>query len=49
MHSTGFDWDFSDRNDPVLVTLCGEPERWGWVRAEISIRRLAAFCGLIIA
>ena len=47
IHSSGLSWDFSDLDDPLLV--CASQSNQKWVRAEIRIVAVAAFCGGLIA
>ena len=47
MHSSGIEWNFSNADSPIVVCHSDDPERW--MRAEIKISRLAAFCGNIIS
>src|SRR5690242_12910699 len=43
IHATGFDWDISNPQRPLLV--CHSRDKEKWVRAEVDIVNLAAVCG----
>lgn len=43
IHATGFEWDISNPNRPLLV--CHSRDKEQWVRAEVDIVNLAAVCG----
>ena len=45
-HAANFEWDFSDPDNPKLICISQQPERWG--RAEIEVVALAALCGQIM-
>ncbi|MBB5409185.1 hypothetical protein HDG34_003126 [Paraburkholderia sp. HC6.4b] len=47
IHAQHLKWDFSVPDDPKLVCISRDPERW--LRAEIQVVALVAFCGQLIA
>ncbi len=47
IHASALDWDLSDTMRPLLICESKETERW--VRAEIDIVTLAAFCGTLMS
>ena len=46
IHAKEWKWDVSTPNDPKLICVSNDPDRW--VAAEIEIRTLAAFCGMLM-
>ena len=42
LHSSGFSWDFSDPDNPILKCHSDEPK---WREAEVYMIQLAALCG----
>lgn len=47
IHASELRWDFSTEDKPMLVCNSQEPNKW--VRAEIDVVSLAAFCGQLIS
>jgi hypothetical protein len=47
IHAHHLEWDFSTPEDPKLVCIARQPERW--LKAEIGVVALAAFCGELMA
>lgn len=47
MHAERLEWDFSKPKRPALVCISRDPTRW--LRAEVDLVALAAFCGRLIA
>jgi hypothetical protein len=47
VHSTHFTWNLKDEMEPKLV--CHSPDKERWVRAEIEMVALAAFCGMLMS
>jgi hypothetical protein len=45
MHARGYEWNFNDPADPKFVCLGSDEEQW--IRADISMESLMAFCGQI--
>ena len=43
IHASDFSWDFSDKDNPILI--CNSIEKEKWRHAEVHIVRLAAFVG----
>lgn len=43
IHASELEWDLSQENNPILVCISQKKEKW--LRAEIEIVALAAFCG----
>lgn len=43
IHAATLEWDLTDDENPVLVCISQKKEKW--LRAEIEIVALAAFCG----
>jgi hypothetical protein len=46
VHAKEWKWDTSIPNEPKLVCVSNNPDRW--FAAEIEIEALAAFCGLLM-
>ena len=47
MHSASIEWKLDDPDNPVIV--CNSDDDKRWVRAEIELRRLAAFIGMLMS
>lgn len=47
IHAHHLEWDFSAPDDPKLVCISRQPERW--LKAEAQVVALAAFCGQLMA
>lgn len=47
IHAHHLEWNLSTPDDPKLVCISRQPERW--LRAEIEIAALAAFCGQLMS
>ena len=47
IHAHHLEWDFSICDDPKLVCISRQPERW--FKAEVQVVALAAFCGQLMA
>jgi hypothetical protein len=47
IHAASIEWDYSKTDHPVVVCTSDECERW--VRAEIELEMLAAWCGQIMS
>ena len=47
IHAHDLEWDFSTPDDPNLVCISRQPERW--LKAEVEVVALAAFCGQLMA
>jgi hypothetical protein len=47
IHAHHIEWDFSIPDDPKLVCISRQPERW--LHAEVQVVALAAFCGQLMA
>jgi hypothetical protein len=47
MHASNLEWNFSDPDEPKLICISPDPDRW--VRAEIHVVALAAFCGRLMS
>ena len=43
IHASELEWDLSQDNNPILVCISQKQEKW--LRAEVEIVALAAFCG----
>ena len=46
VHAHHLEWDFSTPDDPKLVCISRQPDRW--LKAEIEVVALAAFCGQLM-
>lgn len=46
IHSSSLEWNFKQEDCPILVCLTRNEEQW--IRAEINIISLAAFCGQLL-
>jgi hypothetical protein len=46
IHAHHLEWDLSTPDDPKLICISRQPERW--LRAEIEVVALAAFCGQLM-
>jgi len=49
IHASDLAWDLSTENKPILICSSRDTEKWGWIRAEIDVVTLAAFCGQLIS
>ena len=47
IHAHHLEWDFSIPDGPKLVCISRQPERW--LKAEVEVVALAAFCGQLMA
>ena len=47
IHAHHLEWDFTVSDDPSIICISRQPERW--LKAEIAVVALAAFCGQLIA
>jgi hypothetical protein len=47
IHAHHLEWDFSIPDDPKVICISRKPERW--LRAEVQVVALAAFCGQLMA
>lgn len=47
IHAARLEWDFSSIEDPKLICIGRERERW--LKAEVRLNALAAFCGGLMA
>lgn len=47
IHAHHLEWDFSTPEDPKLACISRQPERW--LKAEVQVVALAAFCGQLMA
>ena len=47
IHADRFEWDFSIPGEPKVVCISRQLERW--LKAEVEIVALAAFCGRLMA
>ena len=47
IHAHHLEWDFTTPDDPKIVCISRQPDRW--VKAEASVVALAAFCGQLMA
>jgi hypothetical protein len=47
IHAHHLEWDFSNPDDPKLICISRHPERW--LKAEVDVVSLAAFCGELMA
>jgi hypothetical protein len=47
LHSSAIVWDFSNEDDPIIICIPHDPERW--VRADIKISRIAFYCGTLMS
>ncbi len=47
IHASRLEWDLTNPDAPVLVCVSHEKERW--LRAEVDVVRLAAFCGELMS
>ena len=43
IHSSALEWNLSKVDDPILVCMSQKKDKW--LRAEIEVVKLAAFCG----
>jgi len=46
IHAASFSWDFSTENQPSLICMPRDSQRW---RRDIDIVALAAFCGRLMS
>jgi len=46
VHATDWRWNINSPDQPKLVCISDDPDRW--VKAEVDIERLAALCGLLM-
>lgn len=44
IHAMELNWDFGDPTEPKLICTTTDT-KWKWVRAEINILEIGAFCG----
>jgi hypothetical protein len=49
IHAIEYHWDFSRENNPLLICIAAQDDNHKWVRAEIDINELAAFCGELMS
>jgi hypothetical protein len=47
MHSASIEWKLDDPDNPVVV--CHSDDLNRWLRAEIELRRLAGFVGMLMS
>ncbi len=47
IHAHHLEWDFSMPDEPKLVCISRQPDRW--LKAELEVVALAAFCGQLMA
>jgi len=47
IHAHHLEWDFSTPDEPKLVCISRQPDRW--LKAEVEVVALTAFCGQIMA
>ncbi len=47
IHAPRLEWNFSTLDDPKLICISRQPERW--LTAEINIVALATFCGQLMS
>jgi len=47
MHSASIEWKLDDPANPVVV--CHSDDLNRWLRAEIELRRLAGFVGMLMS
>jgi len=47
IHSASIEWQLADPENPLVVCHSNDTKRW--LRAEIQLLRLAAFCGQLIS
>lgn len=47
IHAHHLEWDFSTHDDPKIVCIARQRERW--LKAEVQVVALAAFCGELMA
>jgi hypothetical protein len=47
LHSSSFEWNFSKPNDPILICHPTDGDRW--LKAEINVVSLGAFCGELMS
>jgi len=48
IHAETFEWDFS-ANNPILICYARDGDPRKWVRAEVDLVAIAAFCGRFIS
>ena len=48
IHAKTFEWDFS-ANDPILICYARDGDPRKWVRAEVDLVAIAAFCSRFIS
>jgi len=46
IHAHQLDWDFSVQENPMLICISSQPERWS--TAEVEVVALAEFCGQLV-
>jgi hypothetical protein len=49
IHSSHREWDFTEQPTLVCYARPTDTEKWGWVRAEVSVVALAAVCSQLIS
>jgi hypothetical protein len=47
IHSSRIEWDFTKKEDPILVCYTRDEEKW--VKAEVNIIAIAALCGQLMS
>ena len=47
IHASSLEWEFSTENRPILICHSQKAEKW--IRAEVDIVAVAAFCGQLIS
>jgi|SRR5579872_1196734 len=47
IHASGLTWNFAETPDPLLICHSRDEEKW--LRAEVSVVRLAAVCGMFMS
>jgi len=47
IHAHHLEWEFSSPDDPKFVCISRQPERW--LKAEVEVVALSAFCGQLMA
>jgi hypothetical protein len=49
IHSKTFEWDFSAEERPILICYAQDDDARKWIRSEVDLVGLAAFCGMLMS